>query len=45
MGYAYRREDVRPIELADFDPEEDTGLKRREAEKKTARLNGSATWR
>lgn len=38
MGYANRLEGKRKIKLADFDPGEDAGLKRQEAEKKTARL-------
>jgi PPK2 family polyphosphate:nucleotide phosphotransferase len=36
MGYAHRLEGKRKIKLADFDAEEDAGLKRQEAEKKTA---------
>jgi len=36
MGYAHRLEGKRRIKLADFDPEEDGGLTREEAEKKTA---------
>ena len=36
MGYAHRLEGKRKIKLADFDPGEDAGLKRQEAEKKTA---------
>jgi PPK2 family polyphosphate:nucleotide phosphotransferase len=40
MGYAHRLEGVRRIKLEDFDPAEDAGLKRQEAEKKTARLIG-----
>lgn len=38
MGYAHRLEGKRRIKLADFDPGEDAGLKRKEAEKKTAQL-------
>ena len=38
MGYAHRLEGKRKIKLADFDPGEDAGLKRGDAEKKTARL-------
>jgi len=38
MGFAHRLEGKRRIKLADFDPKEDAGLKRGEAEKKTARL-------
>ncbi|MGI8897297.1 MAG: PPK2 family polyphosphate kinase [Pyrinomonadaceae bacterium] len=38
MGYAHRLEGERQIKLADFDPGEDSGLKREEGEKKTARL-------
>jgi len=38
MGYAHRLEGKRKIKLADFDPGEDAGLKRQQAEKKTARL-------
>src|SRR6185295_19431893 len=34
--YAHRLEGKRKIKLADFDAEEDAGLKRQEAEKKTA---------
>jgi len=36
MGYAHRLEGKRRIKLADFDPGEDAGLKRKDAEKKTA---------
>lgn len=36
MGYAHRLEGERRIKLADFDPGEDAGLKRKDAEKKTA---------
>lgn len=36
MAYAHRLEGKRLIKLADFDPAEDAGLKRKEAEKKTA---------
>ena len=38
MGYAHRLEGKRRIKLANFDPGEDAGLKRVEAEKKTARF-------
>jgi PPK2 family polyphosphate:nucleotide phosphotransferase len=38
MGYAHRLEGKRKVKLEDFDPREDAGLKRQEAEKKTARL-------
>src|SRR6267143_104974 len=38
MGYAHRLEGKRRIKLADFDPGEDAGLKRKEAEQKTAHL-------
>jgi PPK2 family polyphosphate:nucleotide phosphotransferase len=38
MGYAHRLEGKRRIKLADFDPREDAGLKRAEAEKQTARF-------
>lgn len=38
MGYADRLEGVRQIKLEDFDPGEDAGLKRKEAEQKTSRL-------
>ena len=38
MGYAHRAEGKRRITLEDFDPREDAGLKRAEAEKKTARF-------
>ena len=38
MGYAHRLEAKRRIKLADFDPGEDAGLKREEAEQKTARF-------
>ncbi len=38
MGYAHRLEGKRNIKLADFDPGEDAGLKREDAEKKTARF-------
>ena len=37
MGYAHRVESGQRVNLADFDPAEDAGLKRKEAEKKTAR--------
>jgi PPK2 family polyphosphate:nucleotide phosphotransferase len=40
MGYAHRFESGRRIKLEDFDPGEDAGLKRQEAEKKTAQLIG-----
>jgi PPK2 family polyphosphate:nucleotide phosphotransferase len=40
MGYAHRLEGVRRITLENFDPGEDAGLKRKEAEQKTARLIG-----
>jgi polyphosphate kinase 2 (PPK2 family) len=40
MGYAHRLEGMRRITLEDFDPGEDAGLKRQEAEQKTARLIG-----
>jgi PPK2 family polyphosphate:nucleotide phosphotransferase len=40
MGYAHRLESGRRIKLEDFDPGEDAGLKRQEAEKKTAQLIG-----
>ncbi len=36
MGYAHRLEGKRNIKLADFDPGEDAGLKRKDGEKKTA---------
>jgi PPK2 family polyphosphate:nucleotide phosphotransferase len=38
MGYAHRLEGKHKIKLKDFDPREDAGLKRHEAEKQTARL-------
>lgn len=38
MGYAHRLEGEHRIKLADFDPREDAGLKRADAEKKTARF-------
>jgi PPK2 family polyphosphate:nucleotide phosphotransferase len=38
MGYAQRLAGKRRIKLEDFDPGEDAGLKRKEAEKKTARF-------
>jgi len=38
MGYAHRVKPGHKIKLADFDPAEDAGLKRKDAEKKTARL-------
>ncbi|MBA3515049.1 MAG: polyphosphate kinase 2 family protein [Pyrinomonadaceae bacterium] len=38
MGYAHRLDGERRFKLADFDPGEDSGLKREEGEKKTARL-------
>ena len=38
MGYAHRLEGKRKIKLADFDPADDAGLKRGEAEKKTAAI-------
>jgi PPK2 family polyphosphate:nucleotide phosphotransferase len=38
VGYAFRLEGERRIKLKDFDPAEDGGLKRAEAEKKTARI-------
>ena len=38
MGYAHRLEGEHRIKLKDFDPGEDAGLKREEAEKKTALL-------
>lgn len=38
MSYAHRLEGKRPIKLKDFDAGEDAGLKRVEAEEKTARL-------
>ena len=38
MGYAHRLEGKHRIKLEDFDPGEDAGLKRKEAEEKTARL-------
>lgn len=34
MGYAHRLEGKRKIKLAEFDPGEDAGLKRVEAEKR-----------
>lgn len=40
MGYAHRIEGGQRIKLADFDPGEDAGLERKEAEKKTARYIG-----
>ncbi len=36
MGYAHRLEGKRRIKLADFDPAEDAGLEREDAERKTA---------
>ncbi len=38
MGYAHRLEGDGRIKLEDFDPAEDAGLKREQAEKKTAQL-------
>ena len=38
MGYAHRLEGDRRIKLEDFDPADDAGLKREQAEKKTAEL-------
>lgn len=38
MGYAHRLEAKHKIKLEDFDPGEDAGLKRKEAEQQTARL-------
>lgn len=38
MGYAHRLDDERRIKLADFDPGEAAGLKREDAEKKTAQF-------
>jgi PPK2 family polyphosphate:nucleotide phosphotransferase len=38
VGYAHRLQGERRIKLKDFDPSEDAGLKREEAEKKTALL-------
>jgi PPK2 family polyphosphate:nucleotide phosphotransferase len=38
MGYAHRLEGEHPIKLKDFDPGEDAGLKREDAERKTAQL-------
>jgi PPK2 family polyphosphate:nucleotide phosphotransferase len=38
MGFGHRLEGERQISLEDFDPREDAGLKRGEAEKKTAQL-------
>ena len=38
MGYAHRLDGKHKIKLEDFEPGEDAGLKRKEAEKKTARL-------
>jgi PPK2 family polyphosphate:nucleotide phosphotransferase len=38
MPYAHRIEGGRAIRLADFDPAEDAGLKREQAEKKTERI-------
>jgi PPK2 family polyphosphate:nucleotide phosphotransferase len=38
MGFAHRLDGERRIELAEFDPREDAGLKRENAEKKTARF-------
>lgn len=38
MSYAYRLDGERRIELKDFDPEEKSGLKREEGEKKTAEI-------
>jgi PPK2 family polyphosphate:nucleotide phosphotransferase len=38
MGYAHRVEAKHKIKLESFDPGEDAGLKRKEAEQKTARL-------
>lgn len=40
MSYAHRLEGDRRIKLEDFDPAEDAGLKREQAEKKTAELIG-----
>jgi PPK2 family polyphosphate:nucleotide phosphotransferase len=40
MAYAHRIEGGTQIRLEDFDPAEDAGLKRKEAEKRTARLLG-----
>jgi len=37
MGYAHRIEGGQRIKLEDFNPGEDAGLKRKEAEKKTVR--------
>src|SRR4030095_3202483 len=38
MGYAHRIEGDQPIKLADFDTADDAGLKRADAERKTAKL-------
>lgn len=38
MSYTYRLEGKHKIKLEDFDPREDAGLKRHEAEKRTAKL-------
>ncbi|MCM3901834.1 MAG: hypothetical protein ND866_09025 [Pyrinomonadaceae bacterium] len=38
LGYAHRLDDDRRIKLADFDPGEDAGLNREDAEKQTAGL-------
>lgn len=38
MGYAHRLEGDRRIKLKDFDPDEDGGLKKEKAEKKTAEI-------
>ena len=40
MGYAHRVESAQRVNLAEFDPPEDAGLKRKEAERKTARYIG-----
>ena len=38
MAYAHRIDGHHPIKLADFDPADDAGLKRADAERKTAKL-------
>lgn len=38
MGYAYRLDGERPVKLDQFDPRDDAGLDREQAEKKTAKL-------
>ena len=40
MGYAHRVESGQRVNLADFDPAEDWELKRKEAERETARYIG-----